>query len=513
MLPVGRRDHAEREQPDPEEHDPEQDPHERLRRARGDRRPRRAGTPRRPTSRRRRSRPARTARTTPSASPTPPSRARAGSRSRRTANSTPRAIPSVPRPTSWWPRPGNSRERISASRGATAGRSGSARITAANGVPQTAQTSSSIAFSSPQTGHGQNGARRSRGGLAGLPAGRSHGRRSAGSSSEREALSAPGRARRYQRAAVRASTFARRTHARRLTRAVGLRNDPQAAASRSQPARRSAIRGHVWSRSTRSRPAAPIRAGPRRIAAAARSRRRPPTATSAPSTRTPVSPSTQGLARAAGVPDDHRAPARGGLDEDVAPALDLEAGEPGPARHREDVAHGVVAGQVLLGNLAGEVDRALAAPRPPASGADPRRDRRRRSAGSRPARAARIDGIAADQHVLSLATDEPAHAHDEWSVADAQRRAKVVGRQVGAEPFDVGARIQHRDRHIPRDRRPHRPRDERRAQHRHARRARGRTPHQRVRARRDREPVLEAVGGGEVRQPAAASRGPSSASG
>ena len=121
-------------------------------------------------------------------------------------------------------------------------------------------------------------------------------------------------------------------------------------------ASRSAIRGHVWARSTRARPAAPIRR------ASSGSSSRVATASATSPTVVPVHEDAglavhQRLAGAARVAHDHRPRAGGGLDEHVAPALHLEAAEPGAARHREHVAHRVVAREVLLGHLPGEDDR------------------------------------------------------------------------------------------------------------------------------------------------------------
>ena len=191
-----------------------------------------------------------------------------------------------------------------------------------------------------------------------------------------------------------------------------------ATASRSQPTSRSAIAGHACARSTRSRPAAPIGARALGVGRAARRRRRRPGPTSLPSTRRPGLAVDHGLARAARIAHDDRAAAGRRLDEHVAPALDLEAAEPRAARHREHVAHRVVA-------RAGP-------PRTPAPRRPPTRRARRAASAAELVlvRAAAHDHQRRvrhppadrrhplDQHVLALAGDQPADAHDQRPLAD-----------------------------------------------------------------------------------------------
>ena len=239
----------------------------------------------------------------------------------------------------------------------------------------------------------------------------------------------------------------------------------------SQPASRSAICGHACARSTRARPASPIlRARPGSASSV-------PTAaatasTSVPSTRIPVSPSTSASRAPPESPTTTGTPARGGLDEDVAPPLHLEPAQPGAARHREHVAHRVVPRQVLLRYLPREehgagrrvsgepAQRAVVRPRP--------HDEERGVGHGSPHVA-----HAADQHVLTLARDEPAHAHDERPLADPVALAEVASRGRDGRP-QIGARVQHRDGHAVGDRGANGPRDELAAHHRHAGRARGR---------------------------------------
>src|SRR6185436_14065999 len=115
---------------------------------------------------------------------------------------------------------------------------------------------------------------------------------------------------------------------------------------------------------------------------------------------------------ASGVPRHDGPSARGGLEEDVAPALHLQPAETRPARHGEDVAGRVVARQLVVAHLAGEqhapglrggcyaLQRVEV--RPPADDQETR--------AGRPAPDRRHPG---DQDVLSLPTNEPADADDE----------------------------------------------------------------------------------------------------
>ena len=71
-------------------------------------------------------------------------------------NSTPRANPSIGYPSIACPAPGKTSDRVKAACASTS-RFVTPRMTAANGVPQVSQTSSTMGLCAPQTLHGQNG--------------------------------------------------------------------------------------------------------------------------------------------------------------------------------------------------------------------------------------------------------------------------------------------------------------------------------------------------------------------
>ena len=194
-------------------------------------------------------------------------------------------------------------------------------------------------------------------------------------------------------------------------------------------------------------PGPPSRAVGRTRGPPTASRRRPPPRPPPPRRRAARSLRGRGLREAAGVADDHRTTTRGRLDEDVPPALHLESGEAGPARHREDVSDGVVAGQVLFGHLAHERDRA-----------------RRRVLRERPE--GRLEGPGADdqQPRLRHPSLDRAHRSDQAASCPFRRTSRLTqtiaggrparavpdvgGGQIRAEPLDIGARMEHRDRHV-----------------------------------------------------------------
>src|SRR5262249_42342427 len=130
------------------------------------------------------------------------------------------------------------------------------------------------------------------------------------------------------------------------------------------------------------------------------------------------------LAGASRVPHDDGAPTRRSLHEDVPPPFDLETRPTRPTRHREDVTHRVVAREIVLADLAREQDRAargsgreLAEIRFVRAAPD---DEQRRVGNPAPDRRDRTD-----QHVLTLARDEPADADDERPPRDPQGRTDV----------------------------------------------------------------------------------------
>ena len=86
-------------------------------------------------------------------------------------------------------------------------------------------------------------------------------------------------------------------------------------------------------------------------------------ATAAGVLRTDRSRPRERLRRSSRVPDHHRQTARLGLEEDDPPGLALEAEQPGPARHREDVPGVDVRRDLLPRHPAGEHHRVLD-PRP-----------------------------------------------------------------------------------------------------------------------------------------------------
>ena len=283
------------------------------------------------------------------------------------ANSVPRAIPSAPRPAFAWPTPGNVSDHRNASRGETVGPGSSCRSSAAKDVPQTLHSSSSIGFCAPQVGHGHGRVAaatlaaphptrvREHGLAAGAGSGSGAGRSDAKHWPHHSRVGGHERPRSsgHRRSSTRASVPS--------APARTVEASQPAAASRSQPASRSATRGHVCSRSTRARPVLPEPTRVGRILQQVATRVGHPLHVRAVDEEPRLSV-YQRLARAAGVADDDRAPAGGGLDEDVAPPLHLETGQAGPARHREDVADRVVAREVLLGHLAGERHRPVGRP-------------------------------------------------------------------------------------------------------------------------------------------------------
>ena len=153
------------------------------------------------------------------------------------------------------------------------------------------------------------------------------------------------------------------------------------------------------------------------------------------------------LARAARVPHHHRPGARGGLDEDVAPALDLQPTQPRPAGHREHVSHRVVAGKVLLRDLAAEEHRVR------------RRARRRvRAASPRTALPPTIISAAPGTRrctsamlLISMswplrATSRLTHTTSGRSPIPWRCRRSAVSRS-GRKTVEVGARVEHAHRH------------------------------------------------------------------
>ena len=190
----------------------------------------------------------------------------------------------------------------------------------------------------------------------------------------------------------------------------------------------------------------------------------------------------QRLARATRVADHHGPPAGRGLDEHVAPPFDLEPPQARAARHREHVTERVVPRQVVLRDLPGEDHRVAEAPRR-ATGAGPRRARRRRSRGSPRATRSRIAGSASINVSCPLRfTSRLTHTTTGRS-SEPVRGAEVLGHEVGMEPLDVRARVQHRHRHLRGHRGADGARDEGRTEHRDARRRAGGASHQRVRSR------------------------------
>ncbi len=119
--------------------------------------------------------------------------------------------------------------------------------------------------------------------------------------------------------------------------------------------RRAAVWSQDQSRSTQARPFSPIARAASGLASRATSRpdRARHVAAADHVAGLAVQDRVGGAARVAA---DDRQAGRGGLEVDDAEALDVEAAAPGPARHREDVARGVVRGQLGLRDRAGEVD-------------------------------------------------------------------------------------------------------------------------------------------------------------
>ena len=267
------------------------------------------------------------------------------------------------------------------------------------------------------------------------------------------------------------------------------RSRQAALASRSHPARRSATRAQVCSRSTRARPAFPAVGRTRGPPTA--SRRRPPPRPPPPRRRAARSLRGRGLPGPAGVADDHRTTHAAASMKTFPQPLHLESGEAGPARHREDVSDGVVPGQVLFGHLAHERDRArrrVLRERPEGRlegpGADDQQPRLRHPSLDRAHRS--------DQDVLPLPRDEPAHADDQRAVAEPVPFPDVGGGQVRAEPLDIGARMEHRDRHVLRHGGPY-PAGDELATPGHPRRGRRHPLHDGMGDRHRREPVVETV--------------------
>ena len=361
----------------------------------------------------------------------------------RTRRSGSRAWRGRPRET---PAIGSARRRGSTSRRVTP------RITAANGVPHISQTSRKIGLRAPQTLHGQNGsvstgasavatassvrprhdADRRRRAQARSRTSAGHGGRGR-RAQIREALAAPIRVGADQGLAVGDTGVRHRSRPAGYPRLPpGERSEASAqdagrpsAASGSHPASRAAISGHVWSTQDALTPGGPH--GRARSGSASRS----PTASATAATRAPVHEEPrltvhEGFARPARIADHDGLAAGGGLDEDVPPALHLEPAQPRAARHREHVAGGVVPRQVVLGDLPGERDRPgrkIGGHRPQPILVRAAADDRERSVGH-PFADRRHR---ADQHVLSLARHQPAHAHDERPIAHAERRADIGG--------------------------------------------------------------------------------------
>ena len=438
-------------------------------------------------------------------------------------------------------------ERRNAARGSTRTRAVSCRISDANEAPHVAQKSSSIGFLASQTGHGHMG-RSGSSGVDGACGGRrpasaatgsvTVGRRGAAAGPSRIGLAARARRRapaRRDRSTCRTTPRLRRATApqvaqrcsalrgRRIGHAgsvppslAGPHEAPLSVGGLPEPARqpRRRSRGQACARSTRARPAAPIsraRSGSARSPATASAT----CSTSPPSTRRPVSPSDDRLARAAGIAHDDRTPARRRLDEDVAPALDLQAPQARAARHREHVAHRVVAREgpprrpgrrsttESAGAHRGQRAQLLLV-----------RARRPRSPAPRPGTRRRIAAIPRISTSWPLRATSRLTQTTSGRSADPEALPEVVRRQVGSERGEVGSGVEHRHRHRRRHGGSHGPRDERAAHHRHARGPRRHVTHQRVRARDHREPVVEPVRGRPgTACPARASRGPSVASG
>ena len=201
---------------------------------------------------------------------------------------------------------------------------------------------------------------------------------------------------------------------------------------------------------------------------------------------------------AAGVPDDDGPPARGRLDEHVAPPFHLHTGQARAARHREHVARA----------------RSSEGDRPRAPGRERPRSRRslgreRPEAGPRTVRRPRSPasrrGPDGGYAMPRISTSCPLRATSRLTQTTTGRsptprrsRRSPSGDRGGTA--HVGARIQDRDRHAPRHGGAHGPGDEGAAHHRHPRGPRRRVAHRGMRARRDREPVLEPVSRGEVRR-------------
>ena len=228
----------------------------------------------------------------------------------------------------------------------------------------------------------------------------------------------------------------------------------------------------------------------------------------------PVSPSTSASRAPARIAHHHRASARGGLDEHVPPALDLEPAEPRPARHREHVADRVVPGQIVLGDLSGEDHRSFGSVAREGAEAglvrsaahDQQASRPARAAGRRPCPGSARPGPCARRAGSRRRPADGRRPH----AARGGRRSGRSGRNASTSApgysTETGTRAGHGGAHGPRD--------ERAAHHRDPRRPRRRVAHQAVRARhRSRASTRTRARRPGTGSPGAASRGPSIASG
>ena len=118
-----------------------------------------------------------------------------------------------------------------------------------------------------------------------------------------------------------------------------------------------------------------------------------------------------------------------------------------------------------------------------------------------------------DQHVLPLASDEAANAHDERTVSHPHALAEIGRRQVRPERLQVGPRVQDRDRNPARHGRPHGAGDELAAHDGDARGRRGHVAKRCVRAGYIDNRRVEPMAATRYGVPLRASRGPRSASG
>ena len=342
------------------------------------------------------------------------------------------------------------REPTSASFGSTSRRASSWRIIAANDVPHTAQTSSSIGLSFPHDGHGQVGAARWRRRASVTGAVARLGRRVP----VRASGVGIGLGGRDIRLGPRTGSTGRTSRRRRspARRSSGHRRDRRSAAA---PCPDPCAPGYPRTRaapgsdSAGGAPGATAR-GVRRSAATcgrARPARDPPApiarARSGSPSRSATASATaldvgavdeqaglavdERLARAAGVAHHHRACAHAAASMNTLPQPSTSRpGEPGPARHREHVARRRSnAGRSSSDTCPREDDRIRGRGVRQLAQRRLVRDRRPRSAAPRPGTRRSNALHPADQHVLTLARHQPAHAHDQRTVADPVSRPQV----------------------------------------------------------------------------------------